>query len=282
MVEHHFPGWTPGVSLTRKLLVPVSFLAFATALTDFAWEASAAVPWKAPPAAAIAKMCSDEPISRATWPVWRSRHLEWLHDRSPAARDFRERLVAFVRQEAEANNNTIPGYLSTDAVAWDLYGDALLEGAKPASGEDNIHRAETAYRRSIALDGSFGSPHGGLAAVFASQMMERGRNQKLVNDEQTAKLLSQAEQEIAEYTRLDPNASPESLRGFVAIAGNDFRKRGGIIGWHCGIRPRIRGPRWHWCRPCSWGRRWTKCPWPRLPQSVSVSRRMASCRCFMA
>jgi Zn-dependent protease with chaperone function len=168
-------------------------------------------------------MRADEPISQATWPTWRKRHLEWRHDRSQGARDLRDWLEDFVGREAQANNNKLPGYLIADAVAWDLYGDALLHAEKPAARADNLRQAEAAYRHSIELDAAFASPHAGLAAAFMSQEMEQRKAEKPLQDQQDTLLLGQAEQEIAEYTRLDPEARPESLRGFLALVRNDVQ-----------------------------------------------------------
>jgi Zn-dependent protease with chaperone function len=179
---------------------------------------------KAPDAAALERMLQQEPISPKTWAAWRSRHLEWLHDHSPGARKFKDQLEEFVRNEARAKQDSLPDYLSRDAVAWDLYGDALIGEKAPDSREEYAKRAEAAYRKSVALDPAFGSPHGGLAAALIVQAMERGRHKAVAPDPQAMAMFQQAEEEIGRYTALDKEAHPFWLRGFLAMGRKDHRQ----------------------------------------------------------
>ncbi len=167
-----------------------------------------------PTAEAIAQMMAKEPISRATWPTWRSRHLEWLYDRTNKTKEFDEALAEFVRQEAQAHQGTLPDYLAQDAVAWSLYGGALLSEKNPASIEKNVAQAEAAFRRSIGLDAKFASPHGGLAAAIISQTFQAEKSKAAGREA----LLNQAEQEIEIYAKLDSRSRPAFFRGVLAMA----------------------------------------------------------------
>jgi Zn-dependent protease with chaperone function/TolA-binding protein len=172
-----------------------------------------------PSAEAIAETLQQEPISRQTWPTWRSRYLQWRYDRTNKTRKFDEQLQAFMLQEARANNHTLPAYLGDDAVAWNIYGWALTEEKKPASPLDNLARAEAAHRRSIELDPAFASPHGGLAAVLILQTMGLAAHEAK-SDKQSC--LEQAEEEIEKYVGLDSRSRPAFLRGLLADAREDF------------------------------------------------------------
>lgn len=199
-------------SWLRRLSV-VLFCLAAVALT--AADCRAAAEEKPiPKAEAIAEMMAKEPISRATWPVWRSRHLEWLYDRTNKTKKFDEAIEEFVRQEARAGQGTLPDYLAKDAVAWNLYGRAVLSEKDPASIEKNVAQAEAAFRRSIELDPKFASPHGGLAAALLSQRFQAEKSNAAGGDA----LLKQAEQEVETYAKLDSRSQPAFFRGVLAMA----------------------------------------------------------------
>lgn len=175
-------------------------------------------PKAVPSADAIAAMLAKEPISRNTWPVWRTRYLDWLYDYSNKTEKLDEALEGFVRREAQAQHGTLPDFLAKDAVAWNLYGRALLHDKQSASAEKDAGEAQKAFRRSIELDPKFPSPHGGLAATF---LVEAFRAEDATGGAGTSTLLAQAEREIDTYARLDSRTRPAYLRGLLAMGRRD-------------------------------------------------------------
>lgn len=175
----------------------------------------------APSAEAIAQMMAKEPLSRATWPAWRGRFLEWMYDRSPRTEKFRDDLEGFVRKQADDNKGSLPDYLARDAAAWYLYGGSFLGDKKAEDQAENFSRAETAYRRSIELDAKFAPPHGALSSTLIAQAMEATRRDPSADP---AALLAQAEKEAETYASMDPHARPSFLNGMLAFARKDLPK----------------------------------------------------------
>lgn len=161
-----------------------------------------------PTADDVRQLMQREPLSMATWPMWRPRLLGWINDRSDAtdaaflaARDL------FV-QQATAKDE-LPRAVAQDAFAWYLLGSGLMRQLDAATGKPDPRgatRAEAAFRRSLQLDPKFAPAHRNLALVLLLQ----SKNGDTTHDQEI-------EQELRQAMMLDPKLSVDWVRGQFAM-----------------------------------------------------------------
>ncbi|MCE9553151.1 MAG: M48 family metalloprotease [Planctomycetes bacterium] len=203
--------FAPAILWNRVLLVSFSWAIVAMPLV-FADAAKAA---DAPPTdAEVKQLLSSEPFSLETWPKWRPRLLQWIVLKNHAADPAYEAARKFMLEQG-GDRGTLTGPLANDAVAWYLLGSAQLYGAKDgakdgAGAKQNAAMAEVSLRRSLKLDPKFSRSHRNLALVL------------LIQDDAGGSRRAEAERELAEAARLDPDLPLSAIRGQAAMMKENF------------------------------------------------------------
>lgn len=164
-----------------------------------------------PSAAEVAALLEREPISLKTWPVWRTRLLDWIGDRRWSTQAAYSAAWAFVKEQSQPSG-TLPPPLEEDAFAWYLLGRSYLD----SKGEERsklLPLSEQALRRSIELDPAFARAHRNLAVALMLQLERRETGTPRALD---------VEQELRRACELDPKVTQSEVRAQAAGMCNDF------------------------------------------------------------
>jgi Zn-dependent protease with chaperone function/Flp pilus assembly protein TadD len=164
-----------------------------------------------------AALLKREPITRESWPQWRTRLLDWIGDKGrntdaayEAARDF---MLAQAGPRGE-----LPDGLNKDAVAWYLLGSGYLykqPQREPA-------KAEAAFRRSLALDGTFARAHRNLSMALFLQEPRKPGPANVPMPKIDGPKRREAKKELAEARRLDPKLSVLDIEFAMAREDGEF------------------------------------------------------------
>lgn len=168
----------------------------------------------APSQAEISQMLEQEPISIASWPIWRERLLAWMGDSSRNADPAYEASRDFVLS-LSLDGKTLPTELNEDYVAWYTLASAHLRTLRSTQNRDPLlDSLDVCYARCLKLEPSFARAHRGLATV----LLLRRRN-------------AEAEVELTRMKQLDPTLSTFGTKGHAyaileqyAFAEAEFQK----------------------------------------------------------
>lgn len=162
----------------------------------------------------IKSLLAKEPINKDSWPTWRGRILSWIGDRSGRTDDAFSAALEFINKQADADDK-LPAWLADDAFAWYLLGSSKLREPNQAEAAP---RAEAVIRQSLALDPAFARTHRNLARSLIFQVQAKGAQ---VDAAQEPRLI-EAQRELEEAARLDPDVSLDLEHGLLAWNKNDF------------------------------------------------------------
>ncbi len=129
-----------------------------------------AAPAEIPTAEAVRVLVAKEPITQASWPVWRERLISWLGDRSDRTNAAFDAARQFIKQQAGADGE-LPAWIAQDAFGWYMLGGACLYAAMDdrAAQQQQFTAAERTFRRSLQLDSQFARAHRNLAVALIYQ-----------------------------------------------------------------------------------------------------------------
>ena len=197
-------------------LLRLRFSSFSLAIALFVSLAVADEKAKIPSSEEVKALVAKEPFTEESWPVWRERLLSWKGDRSRQTDNAFSAAREFMVEQALPDDK-LPPWLAEDAVAWYLLGSARLRGTEQADGAS---RAEAAFRQSLAIDASFARAHRNLAMSLAQQAM--ARSGQAGADASHDPRLAEAQRELDEAARLEPDLPLDYVRGFMAWSKRDF------------------------------------------------------------
>jgi Zn-dependent protease with chaperone function len=171
---------------------------------------------KLPTAQEVQEWLRKEPMTEASWPAWKQRLTGWFGDRSRQTDAAYRAAEQFCRGQTDGPAR-LPPRFDQDHLAWYFLGGAYLN-ARPAVPRD-LEYAETAYRRSVAIAPTFARGHRNLALALTHQAKVPGGQAGMQPD---AARLKEAEAEIAEARRLEPDLPLFGMHGMVAMHWGRF------------------------------------------------------------
>lgn len=214
--------------MSLRIVVPFRFfLLLAACAALCGWIPSvlgqAPAPGKIPSAEEVVNLLQREPITLASWPVWRVRLLDWINDRGHSTDEAYKAVWAFTMAQANAAGE-LPPALAGDALAWYFLGSGYLmsantEGAATTAAED---RAEKALRKSLLLDSKFARTPARLAIVLIQkELVPKGPAAPVPLA--MAGRLGEARKELDEARRLEPTLPwLKGIEGQLAFAQKNF------------------------------------------------------------
>ena len=175
-----------------------------------------------PTEAAVNELLKKEPITLANWPVWRQRLLDWVDDLGTGTDPAFTAARKFVKEQA-GDKADLPEPLAKDALAWYLLGRWYISDASDKfPTKEQAAKAETALRRSIALDGKLALAHRNLArALLHQEPLERAED-----PDKLSQRFRDAINAIQESSRLNPKlplADVKAQAGQIAGKQGNFR-----------------------------------------------------------
>lgn len=169
------------------------------------WQAVAPESESLPTEAEVKQLLQTEPLTLESWPRWRARLQDWIHDRSFATDAAFEAARAFIKTQVTPEG-MLPAELSDDFFAWYTLSRIQLEdGRDPAKLADAKQKAEVSLRRSEQLNPNFARTYRGLAIIH------------LLNGQG-----EDADKAMQKMRRLDPKISFHEVRGLAATFQHDF------------------------------------------------------------
>jgi Zn-dependent protease with chaperone function/Flp pilus assembly protein TadD len=186
-------------------------------------SASSAV--DSPPRDEVAAMLQKQPITLATWPEWRTRLLSWIDDKSRNAEPAYDASREFLAGQVDARGE-LPAALANDPFAWYTLGSAYLY-----KKNEELDKAEKAFRRSLALDPKFARGHRNLAlTLYLQEPLKKGATEpgiKIKGKLPPGMVLPgarrlEAKKELDEAKKLDPALSVSDVEFRVALSDGDF------------------------------------------------------------
>ncbi len=174
---------------------------------------------KLPTSAEVKALLKSEPINDANWPAWRQRLISWFGDRSRQTDEAYKEAARYVGARA-GNNRGLPARLERDHIAWYMLANHYLD-RQPTRPED-LASAERAFRQSVAIEGEFARGRRNIAMALILQVkpfQARGKGLTPSGDDPR---LAQAEKQLAETARLDPNLDLDGYHGMIAEKRGNF------------------------------------------------------------
>jgi Zn-dependent protease with chaperone function len=169
-----------------------------------------------PTAAEVDEWLRKEPLTDSSWPEWKQRLTAWFGDRSRQTDAAYRAAEAFCRAQSDAPGQ-LPQRFETDHLAWYFLGGSYLD-AKPSSPRDR-ELSETAYRKCVLIAPAFPRGHRNLALALIHQSKVPGGPAGAAPD---ATRLKEAEHELAEARRLNPELPMSGMDGLVALHWGRF------------------------------------------------------------
>ncbi|MBS0266318.1 MAG: M48 family metalloprotease [Planctomycetes bacterium] len=160
--------------------------------------------------AAVREMMDTQPLSEATWPVWREYYVRLHYDyEANEPVEFYDTLRDFLGEQAKQHDDSLPGIWAQDPVAW-----TILSTYHKRSDSADLSRAIADCRQALALGDPEGISSYGLASVLIQQLS----NTLSKNSESTAppEALVEIEKRLDEVDRQAPTARLSFYRGLVA------------------------------------------------------------------
>lgn len=187
-----------------------SLVAMSAAAALIACSAPAQEKIKIPSASEVAALLAKEPITEASWPVWRQRLLDWLGDKTRSTDAAYMAAQKFSLGLADAGG-TLPARFSDDYLAWYFLGGAYIDKQPPTDAD--FQKAESAYRRVTALKPEFARSYRNLARTYIMQAKPAPNSPMgALHDPRLAK----AEELLQEAARRDPALPLKGYHGLIA------------------------------------------------------------------
>ena len=105
-----------------------------------------------PTAAEVKALLQKEPITEASWPVWKKRLTDWFGDTTRDTDEAYREAERFAARQADSTGR-LPARFDQDHLAWYFLGGSYLH--KQPSSPENFTQAEAIYRRSVQIQPTF-------------------------------------------------------------------------------------------------------------------------------
>ena len=158
----------------------------------------------APSKTDVLQQLTREPISLATWPVWRERLLSWLPQSTEKTQPAFDAAFRFILRQRDARGR-LPEPLAKDFFAEFLLAAATLRDLQESNYHTQALLAEKPLRRSIELEDTFARAHRLLALVLFVHRRE-----------------AEGEEHLEKARQLDPNLPLQAMRAHAAMANEQY------------------------------------------------------------